>query len=155
MSAAVIIGAIALGLVIVFAVYAVTMYIYCYVRSRCAHRRYLAEIAVIAVVVFLSFVIRLAALLSCGAVTFGGSIGEFFRAVYMAIGGLTFEGLEGTGSLPAWAAVLYYGVTLHAGLVALSVITVRVSYEIFSTVRYAFTRLFWYYRRCDVALVHP
>ena len=152
MSAAVIIVAIALGLVIVFAVYAVTMYIYCYVRSRCAHRRYLAEIAVIAVVVFLSFVIRLAALLSCGAVTFGGTLGEFFRAVYMAIGGLTFEGLEGTGSLPAWAAVLYYGVTLHAGLVALSVITARVSYEIFSTVRYAFTQLFCYRRRCDVYL---
>ena len=137
-----IVGTVMLGIAVVFAAYAVTMYVYYLVRRWWTHRRYTAEISVIAAAAVLSFAVRLAALLCGGAVTFGGALGDTFHAIYMAIGGFTFEGLDGAGALPLWGEVLYYGVTVYAGLVALSVITARVSYEIFSAVGYAFTLAF-------------
>lgn len=137
-----IVGTVILGIAVVFAAYAVTMYVYYLARRRWTHRRYTAEISVIAAAAVLSFAVRLAALLCGGAITFGGALGDTFHAIYMAIGGFTFEGLDGAGALPLWGEVLYYGVTVYAGLVALSVITARISYEIFSAVGYAFTRAF-------------
>lgn len=132
-----IVGGISVAIVAIAAVYALTMFFYYRVRRKFAHCRYAVEIVTISVVAALSFIVRMAALIYGGAVAFGDSLGDALHAIYMVIGGFTFEGLEEVSNLPLWGEILYYGGTLYAGLVALSVITVRISYEMFSIVGYA------------------
>ena len=134
---AAIVGGISVAIVAIAAVYALTMFFYYRVRRKFAHCRYAVEIVTISVVAALSFIVRMAALICGGAVAFGDSLGDALHAIYMVIGGFTFEGLEEVSNLPLWGEILYYGGTLYAGLVALSVITVRISYEMFSIVGYA------------------
>lgn len=133
--------AVVMGIIVaiaaIAAVYALTMFFYYRVRRKFAHCRYAVEIVTISVVAALSFIVRMAALIYGGAVAFGDSLGDALHAIYMVIGGFTFEGLEEVSNLPLWGEILYYGGTLYAGLVALSVITVRISYEMFSIVGYA------------------
>ena len=132
-----IVGGISVAIVAIAAVYALTMFFYYRVRRKFAHCRYAVEIVTISVVAALSFIVRMAALIYGGAVAFGDSLGDALHAIYMVIGGFTFEGLEEVSNLPLWGEILYYGGTLYAGLVALSVITARISYEMFSIVGYA------------------
>ena len=132
-----IVGGISVAIVAIAVVYALTMFFYYRVRRKFAHCRYAVEIVTISVVAALSFIVRMAALIYGGAVAFGDSLGDALHAIYMVIGGFTFEGLEEVSNLPLWGEILYYGGTLYAGLVALSVITARISYEMFSIVGYA------------------
>ena len=69
-------------------------------------------------------------------------MGYALSAIYSMIGGLSFEGLPfGVGDIGQGLNVcLYYGSSIVAGLIVLSVITAKASYEIFSLVTIRFLR---------------
>ncbi|MBQ2711942.1 MAG: hypothetical protein IJF71_01040 [Clostridia bacterium] len=116
-------------------VYAGTMLVYYLCRKKFSSSRYGVEIAVAVVAILISVGVRFAVIVEeCLAQENAAPQGALLLAVFSAIGGLTFEGLEAGES--AW----YYAATLYAGLIALSVITARASYEIFSWISLWATR---------------
>lgn len=134
------------GVLAVALLYLLTMLIYFRCRKRFAHRRLTVDVAVILIALLASVSVRAAVLFSVPGTGVGTGFNRVIYIIYSAIGGLTFEGLDAEAVSVAAPAVqcLYYGVILYAGLVALSVVTARISYELYSS--FCFLALRGWYR---------
>lgn len=146
-------GEYALGLLsavaVCIAIYLILMVIYFVLRRKNPSAKYWIETVFVLIAMILSVGIKLAVLpdLSNDAVdstSFGvvEYMGYALSAIYSMIGGLSFEGLPfGVGDIGQGLNVcLYYGSSIVAGLIVLSVITAKASYEIFSLVTIRFLR---------------
>ena len=133
------------GVLSVVALYLATMYVYFRCRKRFAHCRFAVDAAVIVIALAASVGVRLAVLGASSVSDVPSGFDRVLYVIYSAIGGLTFEGIdtEAAASAGPFLQSLYYGVILYVGLVALSVITARISYEWFSGFQFAVMRL-WY-----------
>lgn len=120
------------GVLALLALYIITMLVYFAVKQKFVHKKYAVEVTVIAVALLISAVMRF--IIIFPDEEYGSILSRVLFAVYSAIGGFSFEGLDVTGlaELPVIYGVLYCGAALYTGLVVLSVITVGVSYEISS-----------------------
>ena len=126
------------GFLIVVVLYTAFMWVYFAMRKR-TQIKFAAEIAVVAIVLVLSvagkalvtFVTVKAEDPSAGSDSWNGTA-VFYYAIYQAIGGLSFEGLADYGIYETGRMMFYAGSSLVAGLVALSIITFSLSYEIYS-----------------------
>lgn len=118
--------------------YALFMWGYFLLRRAMLHRRYLADVLVIALALLLSTAVRFFVAWKANEAT---SPAEVLHALYAAIGGFTFESADAFETISPFLASAYYGVVLLVGLVALSVITAHVSYELYSSIVYWFYKL--------------
>lgn len=126
---------IGLGFLIILSLYFVSMIIYFAVKKKNAHHKWLVEVLTILIVVFFTFVIKVIVYLKTNKLIneYGGMI-SVWRALYATIGGLTFEGMEEASDIIIKLQCCYYGSSVYAGLMVLSVITMKWNYEIFSRI---------------------
>lgn len=119
------------AVVCVAAVYLLTMLLYFFLTKRTVHHPLLADAVVILFALAMSTAVRFAVLVS---VPSSVAFRDILRALYEAIGGLTFESADiaAGAAVAPWVEVLFYGVVLYVGLVALSVITAHIGYEKYS-----------------------
>lgn len=133
------------GVIIILAIYAAIMYAYFRFRKKNPSSRFKVEIG------FLGFAILVSAMLKLIIIAmvegedpsiepsgFWDYLCYCISAIYGTIGGLQFEGLSyGIGEIQSniWGC-LYFGSSVMAGLVVLSIITAKASYEIFSSIAY-------------------
>lgn len=136
-----------LGIVIAVSItlcaYLLMMTLYFVFRRKYPSAKYSIEISFACLAMLLSVVVKLAVLphLALSEGSIGGYdivdyMGYAFSAIYSMIGGLSFEGLPyGVDAITQGVSVcLYYGSSILAGLIILSVITAKASYEIFSLI---------------------
>ncbi|MBQ7408928.1 MAG: hypothetical protein IJW13_06670 [Clostridia bacterium] len=125
------------GVLAVAILYAISMLFYFNMRRRTPDSKYRVEAIAVAFAVIVSFAIKLAINLKVNNASGATSVlANVLNAVYSAIGGLTFEGLDSEliNSENTFLSVFYTGSSLYAGLMVLSVITAKASYEIYSGV---------------------
>ncbi|NCU32999.1 MAG: hypothetical protein EOM23_08740, partial [Candidatus Moranbacteria bacterium] len=128
------IGGIVAGLLILIVLLALTLLAYFKLKRRYADKKYTVEISIAVVVLLVSIGIKLAiiipGIIDKSEVVKG--IAGIFGAIYQGFSGMTFDGLmevkEGT------LACLYYGSSVYAALVIISIITAKTNYEIYSYV---------------------
>lgn len=137
---AAIFGAIA-GIAVLAVLYAFSMLGYFVLRRRRASAKYFVEIVTVLFAVVLSVAVKLVILFMTTEPDFGEGFASALIAVYSGIGGLTFEGISSVSELGGFLNCLYAGTSLYAGLIALSVITARASYEIYSYIALRFLTL--------------
>ncbi len=142
-----------IGILIMVAAYGLSMLAYFFLRRKYSSSKYGVEIFVLAFAILVSVGIKTWIFYlsdtSKGLVSndnFLESMALIFKSIYSGIGGLTFEGLsefekgefEKVYSL---ITCLYAGSSLYAGLMVLSVLTAKLSYEISSSIRFSFFKL--------------
>lgn len=131
-----------LGVIIAFIVisliYLITMAVYFALKKKWADRRVKAEVFVVIGALLLSFIIRFCVLSADENWSNDNSFGinKTFYTIYTVISGLSFESYDlASSSLSPFLVSAYYFTLLYTGLVALSVITVKISYEFYSLIR--------------------
>ena len=143
------------GIAIVALCYFVTMAGYFFLKRSKPHWRWLPEILSVLLAFVVCTCIRVIVAFTAGGEdaleTETDGAGRFIHAIYQAISIFSFEGLN-TDYIeqPSVLSAVYYGVSLYTGLVALSIITTRVNYEIYSRVAFATTLLRRLTGRCDM-----
>lgn len=143
----------ALGIVmaigVCFAVYVLIMGLYILARKKKPSAKYWIEVLFISIGLFFSVLTKLLILADIkfnDDYNFDNSVWGYFAyslsAIYSLVGSLQFEGLPfAFDQLPVWQACLYYGSSIIAGLILLSVITAKASYEIYSLISLRFSRV--------------
>ena len=135
------IGGFFVGLIVLFGLYVGTMALYFRFRKRNPSSKLSVEILFIAIAFLVSFLIKFIIEVTVAKkiaetedMSFGESIAAFFYAVYGAVGGLTFEGLPyGVLALKnGILSALFMGSSVYAGLIVVSLISARASYEFYS-----------------------
>lgn len=139
-----VLGAIA-GILIILVIYAVIMYAYFSLRKKHPSTRFRIEILFLGVAIVASAVLKFIIIAivegdnsRIEASGFWDYLCYCLSAIYGTVGGLQFEGLSyGIGDIQSniWG-VLYFGSSVMAGLVVLSIITAKASYELFSSIAY-------------------
>ncbi len=121
------------ALVVFLALYAGTMVLYVWARKKWSRTKYAVEIVTVIGAVLLSIGVKFAIFfVSEEGSSFEKGLSGFFYAVYSGFGGLGFEGLGDGLAVSKILLYLYYGSSLYAGVLFVSVFTATVSYEIFS-----------------------
>ncbi len=123
------------GVAVLLALYVFTMLVYFAVKQKFVYKKYAVEISVIITALLVSAVMRFIIAYKSNEVE--DALSRALYAVYSAIGGFSFEGVDisGLADLNVIYSVLYLGAVLYTGLIVLSVITVGVSYEINSYIK--------------------
>ncbi len=128
------------GALIIVDLYVAFMWIYFMLRKK-IQSRYGAEVIVIAAVIALSVAgkMLISYFSEVGGKTFvdiprdaWDSTAKFYYSLYQALGGISFEGLAEYELYETWRTMCYAGSSLIAGLVAISILTFSISYEIYS-----------------------
>ncbi len=131
-----------LGIVVMLSAYFLSMLAYFKLRQRKSNLKYGVEIGVLSFAVLFSFAIKVVIIFVTEPANgnFWQTVTNFYKAVYSSIGGLTFEGLSDFDNqlVKNYLQCLYTGSSLYASLMVLSVITSKVSYEIYSGIRMMF-----------------
>lgn len=141
------IGGILLSVAICFFAYIIIMGAYIFTRKKRPSTKYAIELTFILIGLIFSVVIKLLILADLELDDAGASygVGDYlaysFSAIYSLVGSLQFEGLPFSFTdMPALQTSLYYGSSIIAGLILLSVITAKASYEIYSIISLRFTK---------------
>ncbi len=124
------------AILIVGTLYVLTMGIYFSCRNRSIGKKWGVEILVAAFAYLVSVAIKFITFLTekTGDITVLDSVELFWRAIYSGIGGFAFEGLDGFESVSVLSRCLYVGSSLYAGLIALTVVSTKVSHVIYSKI---------------------
>ena len=143
------------GVLIMLIAYGCSMLLYFYMRRRFSSSKYGVEVATLSIAILISIAVKFVIFYIVegvgeeGNLTFLESMGNAFKAVYSGIGGLTFEGLNdleandfASRTVCALWKCFYAGSSLYAGLMVLSVLTAKISYEIYSAIRFACFKFF-------------
>lgn len=123
-----------LGVILIPVLFTLGMIAYIAIRKKRANSKWFAEVLVVGSAFLLSFVIKLIAyneVCNTSNSFLNGFINSL-QAMYLGIGGLTFEGLQDVGTLSATLQCVYYCTSIFAGLMFLGVITAKASYETYS-----------------------
>lgn len=140
------IGVGAFAVLIFVVTYAIVMSVYFIWRKKKPYQKYLPEIIIVAVTLIISIVFK-----AIMVGKYGGANGDPYKpayvitkAIYDAFGGFTFEGLafviDENLAINILLYSFYVGTTLLSAVVAFSVITTKVSYEVFSRLRLIISR---------------
>lgn len=122
-------------------IYVASMALYFKLRKKHAYSKFGVEIGIMAFVLIISFVSRFLLFLNFGleeGIYEGNGIveiiGTALRAAYSSIGHLTFEGLDDyvPSSIPIGYWMFYWGTAVYCAVMFLSLVTTKVSYEIYS-----------------------
>lgn len=123
-----------IAIVVIAVLYVGTMAVYFYCRRKFSH----VSIAVELVTVLIALAISIGMRFTVAWIQFGGDVNDvsdgfsfFLYSVYSGVGGLTFEGID---LLDGFMGVLFTASVVYAGLITLSVITAKASYEIYSRI---------------------
>lgn len=133
-----------LSLFIVGVSYVFTLLVYFKARKAGVTKTFSTEIKFAIVAYALSVIVRFCIMVvDYGMQNMSALNGlEFFmRAVYSAIGGFAFEGLEGYETLSVGARCIYVGTSLYVGLVVLTVVSTQLSHSIYSRFLFVMHRL--------------
>ena len=131
-----------------------TLLIYFGIKKSRPYRRWLNEVIILVFAIMVCVVIRCAVIIlaqsedgeGCTEILFS-NVAQVWSAFYQSIGVLAFEGLSTDlfgDETQTWVKAIFYGSAIYVGLVAVSIITVRFNYEIFSRVK----NLFSFKKRC-------
>ena len=127
------------GVVIVAIAYVLTMFAYFKARQKYSEAKYLVEILTVVFAVIFSVGVKLAINIVNSPDEFTQGFSSFLHAVYSTIGGLTFEGLSDLSDIEnGLIQCLYTASSLYAGIIVLSVITTKASYEIYCGIKLHF-----------------
>ena len=133
------------GILIMLIAYALSMLAYFKLRQIKSDSKFSVEIIILAFAVFVSISIKFVIIFQSGGLEgvastdFWKSMENTFAAIYSGIGGFGFEGLNDfPEEISAFLKCLYAGSSLYAGLMVLSVLTAKISYEIYSGIRILF-----------------
>ncbi len=131
------------AILIVGSLYVVTMGIYFSWRKNSVGKKWGVEILVAAFAYLVSVAVKFITFLveKTGDITVLDSVELFWRAIYSGIGGFAFEGLDGFESISVLSRCLYVGSSLYAGLIALTVVSTKVSHVIYSRIVLASKKL--------------
>lgn len=126
-------------------IYVGIMALYIYTRKKRPSAKYWIELLFIGVGLIISFFIKLFILgdISNEEIQHDvwGYLAYSLSAIYSLVGSLQFEGLPFSFSqMPVLQTCLYFGSSIIAGLIVLSVITAKASYEIYSLISLHFSR---------------
>ena len=148
------VGGIALSVAICFVAYVLIMGLYIFTRKKRPSTKYAIELTFILIGLIFSVAIKLLILadLELGSDSVDYGVGDYlaysFSAIYSLVGSLQFEGLPFSFTdMPALQTCLYYGSSIIAGLILLSVITAKASYEIYSIISLRFTKFINYFTK--------
>ncbi|MBQ2717412.1 MAG: hypothetical protein IJF75_02300 [Clostridia bacterium] len=124
------------AILIVGTLYVLTMGIYFSCRNKSIGKKWGVEILVAAFAYLVSVAVKFITFLieKTGDITVLDSVELFWRAIYSGIGGFAFEGLDGFESVSVLSRCLYVGSSLYAGLIALTVVSTKVSHVIYSKI---------------------
>lgn len=129
-------GGVFIGMLVITVLYIITIAGYFKCKKERAYHKAKIEIIFIGVVVVLSFVAKFGTFMCVkGYGNFGDGMNLFWQSLYAAIGGLTFEGLSEIDLATIIWQCLYYGSSIYAGLITLTIATLGLSYELYSYVR--------------------
>ena len=127
------------GVVIIAIAYVLTMFAYFKARQKYSEAKYLVEILTVVFAVIFSVGVKLAINIVNSPDEFTQGFSSFLHAVYSTIGGLTFEGLSDLSDIEnGLIQCLYTASSLYAGIIVLSVITTKASYEIYCGIKLHF-----------------
>ena len=133
------------GVLIMLGAYALSMLAYFKLRQVKSNSKFSVEIIILAFAVLVSISVKFVIIFKTGGLNgvasndFWKSMENTFAAIYSGIGGFTFEGLNDfSEEINALLKCLYAGSSLYAGIMVLSVLTAKVSYEIYSGIRMFF-----------------
>lgn len=133
------------GVIIMLGAYAFSMFGYFKLRQAKSSSKFIVEIIALAFAVLVSITIKFIIIFQTSGLNgiptndFWVSMEKAFTAIYSGIGGFTFEGLSDfEDGISAFLKCLYAGSSLYAGIMVLSVLTAKVSYEIYSGIRMFF-----------------
>lgn len=139
--------------------YVLSMFVYFVIRKKWSHAKYAVEVLTVLGALLFSVIVKMFITYDPssnlpGAETIGGGFANFLYAIYSAFGFLTFQGMEGFSELDAGILqCLYSGSSLYAGIMFVSVITAKASYEIYCLIRLWSLRLVLKFsRKTDVFL---
>ena len=141
-----------IAVLVMVALYVLTMAGYFAVRKRNASSKYLVEVVTVLSVFGLSFLIKLIILLINDHVGFADGFISVLQAVYFSIGGLAFDGVEMGVVGMSFINCLYSGTSLYAGAIFLSVITAKASYDVYSGIRIFMLRFSKEFKQAKVDL---
>lgn len=131
---------VALAVVVLIGVYLLTMLAYFAVRKRNPDCKYLIEVVMVILSFGLSFVTKLAILLVNDHACFEDGFTAVLDAIYFSIGALAFDGIDmGVFGMSALNC-LYSGTSVYAGIIFLSVVTAKASFDVYSGIRILFLR---------------
>ena len=133
------------GVLIMLVAYALSMLAYFKLRQVKSDSKFSVEIIILAFAVLVSISIKFVIIFKSGVMagesstSFWKSMENTFAAIYSGIGGFGFEGLNDfPEEISALLKCLYAGSSLYAGIMVLSVLTAKISYEIYSGIRMLF-----------------
>ena len=129
--------------------FAITMLLYLVIRRRKPRSKYMVEVITVAIVFLLSWIFKAITLAQVTTLELGPNYEPTFSAVtqfilsslFATFGGLQFEGLayEAVSSSVVYIA-FYYGTSIIAGLIFISVIASKAAYEFYSRILLFFLR---------------
>ena len=131
---------IAAGIATIALLYILTMLGYYFLRKKFSTTKALVEIVIVAAALLLSIVVKFCVFLTEADGSFADAFATALAAIYAGVGGLTFEGLADAATAGSLLSCLYTGSSVYAGLIALSVISARASYELYSNIKLLFLR---------------
>ena len=127
------------GVVLMALLYIFSMLGYFVLRQKMSGAKYSVEIVVLTFAVLTSIAVKFVIIFLSedASGNFWQSMANTFKAIYSGIGGLTFEGLSDfeQQTVKSFVQCLYSGSSLYAGVMILSVLTAKISYEIYSGIR--------------------
>ncbi len=129
---------VAAGIAAIALLYILTMLGYYFLRKKYSATKASVEICIVGAALLLSIVVKFCVFLAKADGSFTDAFAIAMEAIYAGIGGLTFEGLEEVSGMSSLLACLYTGSSVYAGLIALSVISARASYELYSSIKMLF-----------------
>ena len=124
------------GILIMATIYCISMYAYFVARQKHSESKYSIEIIAVVLAIVFSVGVKLAINIIAVEGDFTDGFASILHAIYSTIGGLTFEGLADLTDVEnGLLQCLYTGSSLYAGLIVLSVITTKASYEIYCGIK--------------------
>ncbi len=124
------------GIIVMLIAYCFSMYIYFKARQKFSEVKYMVEIIAVVVAILFSVSVKLIINLSTITDGFTNGFASLLHAIYSTIGGLTFEGLSDLSDIEnGIIQCLYTASSLYAGMIVLSVITAKASYEIYCGIK--------------------
>ncbi len=122
-----------IGIGILIVLYVISMLLYFAIRKRWSSAKYAVELLFVLAALCFSLGVKMAIFISLAdKATIGSGIAVFFQTIYAGIGGLGFEGLGEYDLSTNVICCLYPGSSVYAGLMFVSVMTAKASYEIYS-----------------------
>lgn len=141
-----------IGVIVLLVVYVLSMLLYFVLRKKFIAKKYLLEIVIVFVSLFLSIGVKFIILCSSSSIKpFDSGFVSILHALYSGIGGLTFGGLNPLDEVSSSILqYLYTGTSLYAALMFVSVVTSKVSYEIYSYIMLKIMRVKMRYKQVDL-----